>query len=132
MMYYANNKPKQITFELIDAAINHAVDFLGLQDVMIEIDFEKLGNVAANVDYDEDENTIEIVFNKDLCGKGDEFERTLFHELVHAKQILDGRLELGNPSKWMGIIYTCSYYELPWEKEAYALEEEMILSFKNS
>lgn len=130
MMYSTNNKPKQIPYELIDRAIKHGTNFLGIKDVDIEISFKKLGGVAANVDYFDEENTIDMEIETEIWRYKDEFERTIFHELVHAKQIMDGRLNIDYPSTWDGIVYTCSYYDLPWEKEAYALEEEMMKSFK--
>lgn len=130
MMYSTNNKPKQIPYELIDRAITHGVNFLGIKDVDIEISFKNLGGVAANVDYLEDENTIDMEIDAEIWRYGNEFERTIFHELVHAKQIMDDRLSIDYPSKWYGVEYNCSYYDLPWEKEAYALEEEMFSSFK--
>lgn len=130
MMYYTRNKPKQIEYERIDEAVMHAVNFLDLPDVQVNIDFKKLDCVAANIDYQKDEMIVEIQINKNIWREDYEFEKTIFHELAHAKQIIDGRLDTSYPSKWNGIIYTCSYYDLPWEKEAYALEEEMISAFE--
>lgn len=130
MMYSTSNKPRQISLDFMDSVISHAVKFLDIKNVEIEIDFKKLGNIAANVDFDEDENLVEICVNENLWRKEEEFERTIFHELVHVKQMIDGRLDNSYPSKWCGIIYTCAYYDLPWEKEAYALEEKMMQSFK--
>lgn len=130
MMYYTNNKPKQISLKLLDAVIMHAVDCLGLTDVTIEMNFKKLNNgIAACIDYNEDEEVVELDIDKSIWKNPQELERTIFHELVHAKQIIDGRLELGWPSKWMGITYSCDYYNLPWEKEAYYLENLMMNTF---
>jgi hypothetical protein len=129
-MYYTNNKPKQISLELLDAVIMHAVSCLRLADFTIEMNFKKLSDgTAACVDYDEDEKVVELDIDQNIWKKPQELERTIFHELVHAKQIIDGRLELGWPSKWMGNVYTCSYLNLPWEKEAYFLEDLMINTF---
>lgn len=129
MMYSTINKPTQVDSEFIDSVITHAVNFLVLDELEIEIKFKKLGNVAANVYYDNSDQFVDMEVNKDLWRKKHEFERTIFHELVHVKQILEGRLDPTYPSKWNGIIYTCSYYDLPWEKEAYALEDKMFESF---
>ena len=131
MMYYTNNKPTKIPYELIDRVITHGVNFLGIKDVAVEISFRRLGGVAANVDFFEEENTIDMQVDSEIWRYKDEFERTIFHELVHAKQIMDGRLNIEYPSKWYGVEYNCDYLDLPWEKEAYALEEEMMKSFKN-
>lgn len=130
MMYYTNNKPTQIPLELLDAVIMHAVDCLHLANVTIEMNFKKLSDgTAALIDYNEDEKVVELDIDQNIWKKPQELERTIFHELVHAKQIMDGRLELDYPSKWMGIIYTCSYHNLPWEKEAYFLEDLMMNTF---
>jgi len=52
---------------------------------------------------------------------------TLAHELVHAKQYI--RRELTNKSLVAGLSIVhkgrCEYNDLPWEEEAYALEEDL-------
>ena len=71
----------------------HAVDCLGLTDVTIEMNFKKLNNgIAACIDYNEDEEVVELDIDKSIWKNPQELERTIFHELVHAKQIIDGRL----------------------------------------
>jgi hypothetical protein len=130
MYYTTHNKPTQIPYELIDKAIVHATNFLDIKNADLNISFKRLGGVAANVDYFKEENTIDMEIDSEIWRYKDEFERTIFHEFVHAKQIMDGRLNIDYPSKWYGVEYNCSYFDLPWEKEAYTLEEEMMKSFK--
>lgn len=129
MMYETYDKPADISFARLDRAIVHACKFLGLEDIYIVIEFEKM-NCAGNCDIEEGE--ISITLNSNIVRQGNELELTIFHELVHIKQILDGKLVIGEgsePSTWCDIIYTCSYKDLPWEVEAYKLEEEMLESF---
>ena len=56
--------------------------------------------------------------------------KTLSHELVHAKQFLRGEIT-GHDRTWRkgGKVIDCSHIkedrELPWEKEAYTLEDKL-------
>lgn len=128
MMYETYNKPSHISYDRLDRAIVHACQYLGLDDIFIEITFESLGITAGNCDVVD--GVAEISLNRSLRGKT--LELTIFHEFVHIKQILDGKLIIGEgltPSKWCDIIYTCSYDKLPWEIEAYRLEKEMMECF---
>ena len=57
-----------------------------------------------------------------------EILQTIAHELVHVKQYAEGTLNFGkdlNHSIWKGKVYDekkISYWELPWEIEAYGME----------
>jgi hypothetical protein len=47
----------------------------------------------------------------------------LAHEMVHAKQYAFGQLRVGeNGYIWLGFEYETSYYESPWEIEAFSRE----------
>lgn len=108
---------------MLDHAISFACSYLEL-DVNLTIQFERLEKGKCGYcDYDEDEVIITIA--KRLSLK--EILRTLFHEMVHVKQHVEGRLEYGY--KWMGIVYEDNYHNLPWEIEAYELEERMMKIF---
>jgi len=129
MMYETYDKPPDISYERLDRAIVHGCKFLGLDDIHIVLDFEEM-NGAGNCDVEDGE--ISITLNKKILRYGSELELTIFHELVHVKQILEGKLVVGEgltPSTWHDIIYTCSYDKLPWEIEAYRLEKEMMECF---
>jgi len=67
--------------------------------------------------------------------------RNIAHEMIHAEQIIDGRLEdlglqlvqtgdtqtLVKLSKWRGEYYqNVAYDDQPWEKEAYGREQEVM------
>ena len=48
--------------------------------------------------------------------------------MVHVKQYIKGELQSGignQPSRWKGKEYDVSYFEAPWEQEAYELERVM-------
>lgn len=125
MIYEVVNKPKKIETVLLDSAVSFACSYLKL-DVDFTIEFETMKNHQCGLcDYDEDEVTIFIA--KRLSPK--EAIRTIFHELVHVKQYADGRLENGSPQIWEGIAIEDAYENLPWELEAFELEEQMMRTF---
>jgi hypothetical protein len=127
MIYDAYNQPKKLATALLDRAVAFACEYLQL-DVDIIIKFETLPiSQFGFCDYDEDE--IVIIISKRLSRK--EILRTLFHEFVHVKQYVDGRLEPSSPQKWMGIPVDADYKNRPWEIEAFDLEEEMIVKFSS-
>lgn len=48
---------------------------------------------------------------------------TLAHEMVHAKQYALGQLKIGKRGYiWLGKEYKTTYYESPWELQAFGLE----------
>jgi Zn-dependent peptidase ImmA (M78 family) len=71
-------------------------------------------------DYSKDE--IVIIIAKRLSPNN--VVRTLFHELVHVKQHSEGRLEYGNI--WLGEKVESTYENLPWEQEAFEIEQKMM------
>jgi hypothetical protein len=135
MYYVTYDKPKSISDELIDAAVQFAAEFLNL-DGSIEIDFgdkfEK--DKCGYCDYDEEGVTIFI--NPKM--KPSKIIVTLFHEMVHARQFMRGWLEIPDknslPARWFGKEYDVPYFESPWEIEAYELELVMwdIFNERNS
>jgi len=125
MIYEISNQPKKIEAALLDNAVSFACNYLKL-DTNFTIEFETIKNYQYGFcDYDEDEAIITIA--KRLSPKN--AIRTLFHELVHLKQYIDGRLENGSPLVWHGIAIEDVYENLPWEIEAYQLEALMIKEF---
>jgi hypothetical protein len=125
MIYEVLNQPKKIETALLDSAVLFACEFLQIE-TDFTVEFASLKNYQFGLcDYDEDE--IVVILAKRLAAK--DAVRTLFHELVHVKQYIDGRLEPGSPQIWMGKPVTGDYEKLPWEIEAYYLEEKMMEAF---
>jgi hypothetical protein len=123
MFYEVVNKSKRIETVLLDTAVSFACSYLDLNNDIV-IEFERLEKHQYGFcDYDEDEVIVTIA--KRLSQK--DIIRTLFHELVHVKQYVDGRLDHGR--KWFGVVYKDDYDKLPWEIEAYELEEKMMKVF---
>ena len=69
----------------------------------------------------------------DKIQKGDDFITCILHELVHVKQQFKGELKemKGIEKMWKGEVHICiDYMNLPWEKEAYAMQETLLIEFK--
>ena len=104
----------------------------------IELEFVKdLGNFAGLVDGDEDQVDISIAefFEGDRVSEK-QMKINIAHEMIHAVQILTGRLihtgltlhEGVMSYQWMfdGAEYkNLNYVDQPWENEAYDNEEEI-------
>lgn len=129
MTYEITDLPKKMDEELFHRAVLHSLTFLEL-DVDFEIIFESMERHQCGlVDYESDEEFAEVsvYLAKRLSPK--EAIRTLFHEMVHVKQYVTGKLEAGVVQKWEGIYYEDDYENLPWELEAFELEEQMMKTF---
>ena len=60
--------------------------------------------------------------------------KVLGHELVHVKQYLKGELKdiSALEQRWKGESHiSIDYYDLPWEIEAYHLQEVLLEEYKN-
>ena len=124
----------------------------------IEFDLCKIEGNVQGWCLEIDKNASHIEIDKRL--KGDDFITCVLHELVHVKQQFKGELkELnGKAKKWkdeihIGItnfsdmdkieaekirkmalskdIFVTDYMELPWEVEAYAMQETLLIEWKN-
>jgi hypothetical protein len=127
MIYEVVNKSKRIETVLLDSAVSFACSYLQL-NVDLVVEFATLKKHQCGFcEYDEDEHEVTIIIAKRLSVK--EAIRTIFHELVHAKQYSEGRLEHGSPQIWEGIAIEDLYENLPWEVEAFDLEEKMMKTF---
>ncbi len=125
-MYYSTyGKPKKVSNPLMDKMVVFAADFLEI-DETIEIDFEDdFDEECGYCNYDKEGITIGInpaLSRTEIC-------KTLFHEMVHAKQYIKGELISGvgrKPSRWFGKpVKGDNYWDLPWEREAYETEAAM-------
>ena len=129
MIYYVEEKPSILTNQYLDKVVSFSYDYLGLSN-NLTIDFsEDLGGTAGYVDLEDEEITVCINPEQSIL----EITRTIFHELVHAKQMLEGRFEEAhakNPPVWEGKpYYGETYFKNPWEIEAYLIEEQMAIKF---
>ena len=123
----------------------------------IEFDLMKIKGNVQGWCMEIDRNASHIEIDKRL--EGDDFITCVLHELVHVKQQFKGELkELnGKAKRWkdeihIGItsnilegrhrlelirkdaldkgVYVTEYMDLPWEKEAYAMQETLLIEWK--
>lgn len=127
MFYEVENCPDSVSFEQLDSVVAFTLNKLNFDcdaGLIINFDDELEAHQCGYFDYEDDELYISISHKL----RGEEMVRTIMHELVHARQILTGQYVPGEgnmPGVWNGVMYTCDYHDLPWEKEAYALEESI-------
>jgi len=122
-----------LELQQLDAVMLFAWDFLEIdEEVTIEIDFVDDMEDHQSGDADVDGNIGQISINRDITSS--QLIPTIFHEMVHIKQIFSNDLVIGEgklPSTWKGSYYTdSSYKELPWEQEAFELERHMMEKFE--
>ncbi len=121
MYYTAYAKPKILSSKLMDKVVVFACDFLNL-DVDLEIEFKGVES-GGYVDFEEGED---IVVGINPKQSKHELIRTIFHEMVHVKQYVEGDLSHEDSANlWKGEVVDVPYMDRPWEKEAYEQEEAM-------
>ena len=101
--------------------------FPKIRKYFILIRLDKFNNCF---EYDERD----YVINIDKKQNYDDFVTAIFHELVHVKQYLKGELKdiSALEQRWKGESHiSIDYYDLPWEKEAYHLQEILLEEYKN-
>lgn len=116
--------------ERLYRAIDFCIDTLEIDDIEIDITIGRPddGFHGELHDFDSDERTCEI----ELCdGLDDSWERrAAFHELVHVKQMSEGRLRIHNGQIfWEGRPFCTKgklYEDQPWEREAYEQEQRLV------
>ena len=138
MIYTENSKHENY--------INSVAAVLDIFDTLTEVEVlfqDKCDGDAGGYCYgDQEEITIEIathVLGEKLTEET--ILRNIAHEMIHAEQIISGRLQdlglqildagdsqvLAKVAIWQGETHTNTKYDdQPWEKEAYAREEEVM------
>jgi len=119
--------PNWMSVEVVNELCDFALSFFGLEnfdgdlEVTVTDEIDAMG-YACVVD-----NQCELEINPNQSFE--EFAKTIFHEMTHIDQELDGRLvaaQCNNHARWNGKEYdSTDYWNAPWEQEAYMLEEVM-------
>ena len=132
---------------MIEAYVLDMIGYLGMDDdseADIEITLtDRCDGDAGGYCHGDDEQ-VEIELATHVQDYKIPFERlmiNLAHEMVHAKQLINGELadrgvvgvtntpekiELSMKQIWKGKEYVdCPYWDQPWEKEAYSMEKEV-------
>lgn len=116
-------KQRQLTYDLVQFAWKTLMPRIRKCEVNVKI---KKVVAYEGTCLDTNNRVYEIEVDKKL--RGDDFITTIFHEMVHVKQYV--RKELFSD---------CNFYEtreeylnLPWEIEAYEMQEVLLERWKNS
>lgn len=131
--------------------IEAVASVLGIYEMEADliVDFEKKLDSDAGGYCFGDKEAVEIEIATHVQGEAldeDTILQNIAHEMVHARQLLTGRLEdlglqlatagdaqtLIKVQVWEGEVYTnTAYADQPWEIEAYGLEENVKLKALN-
>jgi len=126
--------------DLVYDVVMHCIDVMmpRMRTLEICIDLMKLDECDGYC-LARDNREFEIQIDKTL--RGDDFITAITHEMVHVKQHAKGELKDTDQlvlKKWKGeefiAMYSTvdEYMSLPWEEEAYRMQEELLESFKQS
>ena len=96
-----------------------------LRNIEIEVKFSKMNDDAVGYCMMLDNNReYQLEISKDLNIK--ELVMTICHEMVHVKQYVRNEMKEGQMVwKKKPIASDTKYYDLPWEKEAYAMQASL-------
>ena len=110
-------KQRQLTYDLVQFAWKTLMPRIRKCEVNVKI---KKVVAYEGTCLDTDNRVYEIEVDKKL--KGDDFITTIFHEMVHVKQYV--RKELFSECNFYAD--RDEYLKLPWEIEAYKLQEVLL------
>lgn len=110
-------KQRQLTYDLVQFAWMSLMPKIRKCEVNVKI---KKVIIYEGTCLDTDTRVYEIEVDKRL--KGDDFITTIFHEMVHVKQYV--RKELFSECNFYAD--RDEYLKLPWEIEAYKLQEVLL------
>ena len=129
MLLSVNKVPRKLGTLTLDKVLNFAEKYLKLNSRLeIHIDFIRTKKFLGQYEGIDEHGEIHYIDINENESKED-IIRSIFHELVHVRQTDDGDLSLDGNS-WKGFLYKTKemevdYHHLPWEKEAFDLEEKM-------
>ena len=119
-----NKKQRQFTTDIAHWCIRQLMPRMRTLDVWINLKKELDGGAEGYCWEGENNRQHFIEIKKTL--KGDNFKTCVMHEMVHVKQFAR-RETCGYGVKWKGkkITPKTPYYDLPWEKEAYKMQDKL-------
>lgn len=130
MLYYTTNLPKKVDIASIDAAIVYASQYLNMDDeILLNISFTSSIDPVFGFYEGIDDDEYKITINNRISYE--DIVETLFHELVHLNQHIRGDFDQ-DMRMWKGKRYDSSYFDLPWEKEAFYHQEIMMEGYRNN
>ena len=105
--------------------------FKRFKSFTIEIDLLEIDGKVNGWCYEQEPKYCCVEIDKRQ--KGDDFITCVLHELIHVKQYFKKELRdiNGVEMRWKGETHICiDYYNLPWEKEAYQMQEVLLKEYK--
>lgn len=126
---------RKVQRQLIESAMQFALYKLLPRTMSLDVDVHLNRHIDGAEGYclSEDHKTFELEIDPRLSDK--ELVLTVFHEMVHVRQYFKRQLRdeaFGNVKSWLGKMYcedTVGYRKLPWEKEAFKLQEALFKQF---
>ena len=139
MRYAVYELPKKLSLQQFNDIAMFAMEELGLLDLPGYISFEFRDNDEMEAAYGyvhgclkDKEYEVELNCDSPVF----EITSTIFHELVHVKQIAEGRYVQGNlrkKNRWLGKIWRdTDPTKFPWELEAYDMEEALYEKWRSN
>lgn len=118
-----NKFQKEIARKVVDFCIKELLPRFRTLEITVNI--KKLKGDAVGYCMMEDTNReFEIEVSKELTLK--ELVTTLAHEMIHVKQYARNEMdEFGGRWKKAKVKEGTNYFDLPWEKEAYRLQDKL-------
>ncbi len=116
---YQRDIAQKVVYQMIEVMMPR------MRTLEIEVKIRKISGDAIGYCMQEDTNrkfTIDI--QKDLSLR--DFVTTVCHEMVHVKQYARNEMSAyGRKWKKKKVSIDTEYFELPWEKEAYRLQDKL-------
>lgn len=119
----SNKTKRDIAYNVVHYMIKHLMP--RLRNLEVEVKFSKMTDDAVGYCMQLDNNRqYQIEISKDLNIK--DLVMTVCHEMVHVKQYVRNEMREGQMVwKKKEIAKDTKYYDLPWEKEAYAMQAKL-------
>ena len=124
----------KLTYENINKCVDIASDILDINpnEIIVDIYRDKSDDAIGYCSGDIEE--VHIGINQDL--RGNDWVEVLAHEMIHARQYLNGELEDAGPLQmyWHGNKFVLvkelfdhdAYRRTPWEREAYGGQTKLM------
>jgi len=131
MNYVTANGGNKIQRKICEDVANFMIGKLmpRMRTLDIEINLQKLtGDVVGWCQMNDTNREFTLEISKDMTIK--ELVTTICHEMIHVKQYarkeMNDNLVENGQSVWRGrkVNPNTKYYDLPWEKEAYRLQDK--------
>ena len=130
MIYYTKKSTKKISVEELDEVIVYASKYLDINnEILLKISFTSSIDPVFGYYEGIDDDEYQITINSKISYE--DIVETLFHELVHLSQHIRGDFDQ-DMRMWKGKKYDSSYFDLPWEKEAFYHQEIMMEEYRNN